>query len=547
MPHPSLLAASLRAAPFGVSERAKLRPGVGLMPSSKSQNVRIVTVIAALLLCYAGVLATIVRAWSNNYLFSYGFAVPLISAYMLWARSAALRSVSRGPDYVLGSLVTAFGVALLLIGHLGAMEAVEAVSIVVTALGATLLLFGRSVLRIAWFPIAYLILAVPIWDRAIAELQVPSQQLSAGIAVQLLHLAQVPAIQDHTLLVLPNVTLEVLRECSGVNQLISIVTMALAASYVWLNGYSRRITLMAISVAVAYLSNGVRIALVGFLSYHQLSNGRIAVLHLAEGLTVSLVGYAVIFGCLSLLTRTKAAQPETERTAPAAGAEALRLPRVASLDFAIVAMLVGAALFRATFHPPAVHLTSDLRMLPAQIDEWSADANEDSASAFRLAGADDELLRAYRHPSGETVRLYVGYHQYQIEGKELTDARIGAGVFSTIRLPLTSGSVEVNQSLQTKAGNRTGLVFWYDVNGRILTNLYLAKGYTLWDGFTRGRTNAAVVMIEWQARAGEDAEGAKQRVLRFADAVVPLLRDYLPSLRDAREHETPTVAERVTP
>ncbi|HEU4938198.1 MAG TPA: exosortase W [Vicinamibacterales bacterium] len=518
------------------------------MPSSKSQNVLIATVIAALLLCYAGVLATIVRAWSNNYLYSYGFAVPLISAYMLWARSAALRSVSRGPDYVLGGSVTALGVTILLIGHLGAMEAVEAVSIVVTALGATLLLFGRSVLRLAWFPIAYLILAVPIWDRAIAELQVPSQQLSAAIALRLLHLAQVPAIQDHRLLVLPNVTLEVLRECSGVNQLISIVTMALAASYVWLNGYLRRITLIAISVAVAYLSNGVRIALVGFLSYHQLSNGRIAVLHLAEGLTVSLVGYAVIFGCLSLLTPTKPAQPETDRTSGAAGgAEALRFPRVASLDFAIVAVLVGAALFRATFHPPGVHLTADFRTLPAQIDGWSADATEDSASGFRLAGADDELVRAYRHPSGETVRLYVGYHRYQIQGKELTDGRIGAGVFSTIRLPLTSESVEINRSLQTKAGNRAGLVFWYDVNGRILSNLYLAKGYTLWDGFTRGRTNAALVMIEWRGRAGEDTEGAEQRVLQFADAVVPLLRDYLPSLRDPREYQTPAVAERVTP
>jgi len=459
---------------------------------------------------------------------------------MLWARSEALRSVSRGPDYILGGLLTATGVTILLIGHLGAMEAVEALSIVVTALGATLLLFGRRVFRIAWFPILYLILAVPAWDRAIAELQVPSQRLSAAIAVRLLHLVQIPAYQDQTQLVLPHVTLNVLRECSGVNQLISVVVMTLAASYVWLTSYARRITLVVISVAVAYLSNGLRIALVGFLSYHQLSGGRVKVLHLAEGLAVSLVGYAVIFACLSLLARTKAAQPEPEPSATddstALREQAIRLPRVAALDFAIVAVLIAATLLRATFQMPSVHLIADLRTLPEHIGAWSADPAVDSQSGFRLAGADNELVRTYRHPSGETVRLYVGYHQSQTEGKELRDGRNGPGVFSTVRLPVTSEIVEVNQ----------GTLFWYDVNGRILTNLYVAKGYSVWDAVTRRRTNAALVRIDWNAREG-NAESAEHCAVEFAEAIVPLLRDYLPSLSDDRGGSSRSLAEPVTP
>ena len=70
------------------------------------QKVMIAAVAAAFLLCYAGVLIHIVGAWSSNYLYSYGFAVPLISGYMLKARSRELQAVACGPDYVRGFAVT---------------------------------------------------------------------------------------------------------------------------------------------------------------------------------------------------------------------------------------------------------------------------------------------------------------------------------------------------------------------------------------------------------------------------------------------------------
>jgi hypothetical protein len=73
------------------------------------------------------------------------------------------------------------------------------------------------------------------------------------------------------------------------------------------------------------------------------------------------------------------------------------------------------------------------------------------------------------------------------------------------------------------------MLFWYDVNGRIVTNLYLAKAYTVWDALAHRRTNAAAVAIQWQAASGDDFIHAGEDALRFADAVAPLLREYLPS------------------
>ena len=515
---------------------------------SRQLNTLTVLAIGVLLVAYASVLAGILRVWSTNYLYSYGFAVPLISGYMLWTRAETLRRTPRRPDYRVGFLLTATGLALLLVGHIGAIDSIAGVSFIVTACGVTLLLFGRDWFRITWFPIVYLIVGIPIWDRLIAQLQVPSQQLSAAIAVRLLHVARVPAIQDHTFIVLPNATLEVLRECSGVNQLVSVWTMALAASFLWLKRYSRRIALVAISVTIAYLTNGVRIALVGFLSYHQLSNGRIGLLHLAEGLVVSLIGYAVIFACLSLLTRTESRADASDHP-PSQPVRSFDVRRSPSLDFAIVALLAVAAVVGSTFQVPAVRLNRDLRALPSHIAGWAADSTSDWSSGFRVPGADNELVRAYRHSSGSTLRLYVGYHQYQTQGKELVDGRSAAvtGIVSTIRLPAASRTIELNQWMPPTSRARTGMLFWYDVNGRILTNLYQAKAYTIWDAVTRRRTNAAIVAIEWEARSGDDFARAQEDALRFADAVVPVLRDFLPSLDTKQSDVAANVSVGVTP
>ena len=54
------------------------------------------------------------------------------------------------------------------------------------------------------------------------------------------------------------------------------------------------------------------------------------------------------------------------------------------------------------------------------------------------------------------------------------------------------------------------MLFWYDVNGRIVADFYRLKSYTIWDAVTRRRTNGAVVMIAWDGPAGAESEAARQ-------------------------------------
>ncbi|MGB2714475.1 MAG: exosortase C-terminal domain/associated protein EpsI, partial [Vicinamibacterales bacterium] len=503
---------------------AKLRTDQNMTPRERSR-LTMAAAAAGLVLCYWGVTASLVHAWTNHYLYSYGAVVPFISGYMVWARASQIRAAGCHPDYKLGVPLVLLGLAMVLGGQLAATESVAQVSLLVTLTGAVLLLGGRGVLAQTWFPILYLILGIPVWDRLIEGLQVPSQGVSARLATTMLRIGGIPASHDGTLIALPNLTLQVLRECSGVNQLISVTAMALPAAALWLKGYARRIVFIALAVTIAYLSNGFRIALVGFLGYHGWSSGEVSFAHLGEGLAVSLAGYVLIFACLSLLSREKRTpEPRETRVQTASPVQARRL---AWLEAAVLIVLLSVGLFRVTFRSSSVGLVDELHALPSHIGAWSHDAESGVHPDSRGSGVDDELMRVYRGPSGERMHLYIGYHRYQTEGKEL--AAVGRREAYPVKLTVDAATIELGEIVHEQVGKQTGTLFWYDVNGRIVGDWYRAKGYMILDSLTRRRTNGAIVKVDWEAPAGPRFDASRQEAVAFVRELLSILPHYMPS------------------
>lgn len=521
-------------------------------------RLTVVAIVAAIAfgVCYASVFASLIETWSTHSVYSYAFAVPFIAAYIFWTRLPESRRTVLTPDYVFGVPFVLAGIAMLLTGRLAAIINMEQASLVVTLAGLLLLLFGRDAVRWHWFAVAYLLLMVPFWNVPITLLQDPSRILSAKIAVNLLRTIGIPAFRQETTILLPSHALAVLRECSGVNQLIALAAMVLPATYLWLGTNVRRAALLLFAVVVSFLGNGFRIALTGWLLVNGHGDGAVTgPSHLLEGLGVSVLGYLAIGACFSALSTSKRPAPQGHDdgagSLPAVAMSPLVQRRV-WLDVAVLFVLLGATTSHLWAMPLDVHLRKDLPSLENRIDDWTVDISpKDPAVRFpgidddlvdvgaypsptgehRFTGADDELVRRYRSPSGARAQLYVGYYQHQEQDKELTgDASVAlAAVASNLTLKTESGPVEISEIVREKAGTRRGVLFWYDVNGRIVTDVYRLKSYTTWDAVTRRRTNGAVVMIAWDGPAGAQSEAARQHAIEFAQAVMPVLRRHLPS------------------
>ena len=76
---------------------------------------------------------------------------------------------------------------------------------------------------------------------------------------------------------------------------------------------------------------------------------------------------------------------------------------------------------------------------------------------------------------------------------------------------------------------RRGVLYWYDVNGRVVSNIYRVKKYMAFDALTRRRSNGAVVMIEWGGADGIDPDASRRKAVAFAQSILPLLPNFIPS------------------
>ena len=93
---------------------------------------------------YASVLPDLVADWGNDPDYSHGFLIPVLSGYFLWERRHALAQLPIQPS-PMGFLVMLPGIALLLLGQVGAELFLMRVSMVVLIAGLVLYIAGGTI------------------------------------------------------------------------------------------------------------------------------------------------------------------------------------------------------------------------------------------------------------------------------------------------------------------------------------------------------------------------------------------------------------------
>lgn len=214
---------------------------------------------------YAHVLAYMAQTWWTNATWSYGFLVPVFSGWVVWRERRRWLDAG-GEGSWLGLLGVAAAIMLLVLGSLAAELSSQRFSFVVLLASLVLLVGGWKRLRILAFPLAYLVLMIPWPTIVYAQVTLPLEFLATRWAAVALRLVQVPVLREGNLLVLPNYTLQVAVACSGIRSLVSFVALAIAYVYLAEHRTWLRITLVALMVPVAVVSNSFRIFGTGVLT-----------------------------------------------------------------------------------------------------------------------------------------------------------------------------------------------------------------------------------------------------------------------------------------
>lgn len=484
--------------------------------------------LAAFVFCYASVFMTLAGQWWSNNIYSYGFLIPLISGYLLWVRREEIFRLAAAPDYLAGSIVLLLGLSMLLIGKTGGVVSVQEVSIIVTFSGGVLLLLGRRIFRAMWPAIAYLIFMIPSWEMITNRLHFPFQSLSAILGVTLLQFFGIPVYQEGIYLQMPNITLEVANVCSGVNYLIAVVAIGIPMGILFLDNWKKRVFLVLFAVAIAALSNGLRVALIAGLSYSGFNGALHGPFHLLQGIFVSMIGYGALFAGLMVLSGGSVAFPSPPKSDrihwPFRSIIERKEGKVIILSLSI--LLLGAGVYVHFRRPTPVLLKENLAGFPSHIGEWMG---ADAIPLHRTPGADQELSRVYRSASGETIYLYVGHYSVQRPGGGLINEKTQELEGTSVPVPIEiSGNktVAVNRVVQPEGERKRVSLYWYHLDGRALASRYRAKALTLWNALVSNRTDGAVVIVT-SDRSSLPTQEIVDRSAAFLRELFPLLDEAL--------------------
>lgn len=275
--------------------------------AARRQLLPLAALAAAGAVLYGQVVPWMVQDWARDENYSHGFLVPVISAYLLWARRDELaEAAAEAKGSLLGLLMCLGSLAQLIVGRAGAEFFLQRSSLVLLLFGAVLWLWGWPMFRVTWFPLAFLFFMVPIPYLIYDSIAFPLKLLAARVATDSLFLLGVPVFREGNIIHLASQTLEVADACSGIRSLVSLLALGVVYAYFTESSRWKRAVIVLSTIPIAIVANALRVTGTGILTHYVSPKAAEGFFHTFSGWLVFVVAFVLLFsvgGALKLVGR----------------------------------------------------------------------------------------------------------------------------------------------------------------------------------------------------------------------------------------------------
>jgi exosortase len=176
-------------------------------------------------------------------------------------------------------------------------------------MGSVLFCFGARTLQSFLFPLCFLFLIIPLPAFVLDGIVQFLQQQSAFAARLLFRAVGTPVTQDGIMLSIPGLDIEVARECSSIRSSLMLVVTTTFMAQLLLRSWWRKALLIAASVPLSVLKNGLRIMVISELGTRVDASFLDGRLHHHGGIIFFAVSVAVVAVLLWILQRTETPAP----------------------------------------------------------------------------------------------------------------------------------------------------------------------------------------------------------------------------------------------
>jgi len=245
-------------------------------------------------LLYRHVVFTLVHDWSIDDNYSHGFLIIPLALYFTWERRTRLRAAVRQPNWI-GVAVVLASLCSLLAGILGSELFLTRISVLGTIAGSILFLYGWHHLRILLFPVAFLLLMIPVPAIIFNQIAFPLQLFASRLGEMALMAFQIPVLREGNVINLANTSLEVAEACSGIRSLISLLTLGIVYGYFSDSRIWVRTMLALATFPIAIAANGFRVAGTGIAAHYYGSDAAQGFFHSFSGWLIFLAAFVMLF------------------------------------------------------------------------------------------------------------------------------------------------------------------------------------------------------------------------------------------------------------
>jgi exosortase C (VPDSG-CTERM-specific) len=233
--------------------------------------------LAALTAAFFFPLRDLARHALGSELHSYVLLIPFVAAYLIYLKRDRLPNTYDGSPGWAALPALAGTAALVVVWLLRRREPAPSVNDVLTlqtlafvswTIAGGFVFLGRSWVRTLAFPLAFLMLMIPLPDQAVDSLETGSKLASAEVAGLLFKTSGVPVFREGLVFHLPGVSMEVAQECSGIRSSLVLMITALLAAHLFLSTTWRQALFLAFVIPLGILRNGFRILVLGLLSVY---------------------------------------------------------------------------------------------------------------------------------------------------------------------------------------------------------------------------------------------------------------------------------------
>ena len=252
--------------------------------------ITIVILLIIFFILYRPVILKLIESWDADPNYSHGFFIPLISLYFIYTKWELIKKTTTLPSNK-GLWIVLFGLILFILGWISSLDLVQGISMLIVLWGSVIYLYGKKVGKLIMFPVFYLVFMIPlpaiVWNR----LSVPLSLIASSIATRLMEFLGMVVYREGNIITLPNITLQVVEACSGLRSLVTLMALSAALAYISNLNVLKRIVLFFCSIPIAIIGNVIRLTVTGILADNfgpQMAHGFI---HEFSGWVVFIVGF----------------------------------------------------------------------------------------------------------------------------------------------------------------------------------------------------------------------------------------------------------------